>query len=272
MQAEFDIRVNTGEHAITAYVDLPEQEDDAILEWAGDQNTALMDILLLLSIFTGREVFAGDRVNKDENEKTGALPGPIIRDSRMYYFGGVLRTSVPYKTNKELTIGEDFPYDIGFEEEMNRIYLLIRSEEWQKKYHHGYFLFLARQAFQQQVLESSFVQCWTIWEHLFAILDHRQSAAKTISFLLAKYVLKENIDEKSQKRIGDWAKIRNSLVHFGHFPKEDKVYDDAYLFIELTEFILAKILGLYPSDVFNTAEKLETFLKEKKRTENDKQS
>lgn len=276
MTAEFAIQVNTGEHAITAYVDLPEEEKAAILEWAGDQNTALMDVLLLLSIFIGREVFAGDRVNKDENEKTGALTAPIIRDSRMYYFGGILRTSIPYKANKELkAVNEDFPdenfpYDIGFEEEINRIYLLIRSKEWQKKYNRGYFLLLTRQAFQCQTLESSFIQCWTIWEHLFAIhnqnwLSKKQiqdiSSIEKISFLLVEYALKDEINDASRNRIVELASIRNRLIHYGRFPEREKVHDDALLFIHLTEFILAKIFGLLPSDVFNTVERLEAFMK-----------
>jgi hypothetical protein len=271
-RAEFVITANTGEHAITAYADLPEEESAAILEWAGNENTALTDILLLLSIFTGREVFHG---NKDEIEDTGDLMPPIVSDSRMSYFGGVLRTSVPYKANKELVIGTDFPYDIGFEEEMNRIYLLIRNEEWQKKYHQGYFLFLARQAFRCQELESSFVQCWTIWEHLFAILNQnwlskdqieRLSSVEKISFLLVEYALKEEIDETSRNRIAVLATIRNRLIHYGRFPEKDKVHNDAVLFIELTEFILAKILGLYPSNVFNTIEKLEAFMEGKEKT------
>jgi hypothetical protein len=284
MRAEFDIQLNVGEHAVTAYVDLPKEENVAILEWVEDQTPALMDILLLLSIFTGREVFAGDRVNKDENEKVGALIVGITRDPRRHYFGGVLRTSIPYEANKELPkadedFSNDFPYDIGFEKEINRIYLLIRSEEWQKKYHRGYFLLLARQAFLYQTLESSFLQCWTIWEHLFAILNQnwlskdqieRLSSIEKISFLLVEYALKEEIDKASQNRIADFAEIRNRLIHYGRFPKKDKVHDDAILFIHLTEFILAKILGLLPSNVFNTVEKLEAFMKEKSKPKNNK--
>jgi hypothetical protein len=56
--SEFKFLVNTGEHIITAHVDTPQTEEKAVLEWGDDsESTALSDILLLLSIFTGRDVF-----------------------------------------------------------------------------------------------------------------------------------------------------------------------------------------------------------------------
>jgi hypothetical protein len=126
-------------------------------------------------------------------------------------------------------------------------------------------------AFRRQPLESSFVQCWTIWEHLFAILNrnwlskkqiHRLPAAEKIAFLLVEYALIDEMDNYSKARIESLAEIRNRLVHFGRFPERGSVHDDAVLFIRITEFIIAKILGLLPSNVFNTVEKLEDFLKQ----------
>lgn len=57
---EFQIHANTGKHAVTAYVDLPKREEKSILKQHGSDNAALSDILLLLSLFTGRDVFTAD--------------------------------------------------------------------------------------------------------------------------------------------------------------------------------------------------------------------
>src|SRR5215211_2921314 len=62
-QSEFKISPTMGEHVITAHVDLPKQEDKAVLEWSRPNATALNDILLLLSIFSGRDVFVSGRDN-----------------------------------------------------------------------------------------------------------------------------------------------------------------------------------------------------------------
>jgi len=261
-QSEFAISANTGEHAITAYVELPKHEDNAVLEWANGGNTALSDVLLLLSIFTGRDVFAVE----DSNSSVGV----ILADPRQYQWGGVLICSIPYKEQPPADPETwEFGYDIGREEGLNQIYALMRGEEWQRKYERGYFLFLAKQAFHRQSLESSFSQCWTIWEHLFAVHNRnwlsikqiRQlDSSEKIAFILTEYALRNEIDDASRKRITSLAEIRNRLVHFGQFPERGSVHDDAVLFIRLTEFVIAKILGLSPSNVFNTMEKLEEFL------------
>jgi hypothetical protein len=267
VHSEFKVSANTGAHAITAYVEIPEQEESAILEWGNNNATALNDILLLLSIFTKRDVFVVDpQVTKD----AGWM---ITSDPRVYYGGGILRCSIPYKAQPidSEPYGYDmgFKYDIGFEEGLNRIYSLIRSEEWQRKYRRGYFLFLARMAFRRQPLEAVFIQCWTIWEHLFAILNQnwlslrqiRQiSAVEKVSYILVKYALRDEIGDADRKKIESLANIRNRLVHFGRFPDRGAVHDDAVLFTRLTEFIIARILGLAPSDVLNTMERLEEFL------------
>ena len=262
--SEYVKRFNTGTHVHTAMVELPLEEQEAVLEWAGSNNTALKDVLLLLSIFTGRDVFAmpPNYENLDEGEKW-----VIIKDPRVFQWGGTLRCSIPYK--KQPIEPEPFGYDIGFEQGVNQVYKLIRSDEWQKKYQHGYFLFSAKIAFQYQPLEASFVQCWTIWEHLFTILNRtwlsskqirRISSIEKISFILTQYALTDVVDSNSRKRIETLAEIRNRLIHFGRFPEHESVHDDAILFIRLTEFVIAKILGLSPYDVFNTMDRLEEFL------------
>ena len=89
--SEFKIHAKTGKHAVTAYVDLPEKEQKTVLAWAGSSTTALSDILLLLSIFTGRDVFAVDSAIDDG---TGEV---IVADPRVYLYpgGGVLRKVDP---------------------------------------------------------------------------------------------------------------------------------------------------------------------------------
>ncbi len=266
VHSEFKVPVNTGQHAITAYVEIPENEDKIVLEWSNQNSTALNDILLLLSLFTGRDVFAIDENTVDI--------GVIIADPREYQWGGALRCSIPYKKQP---LAELMPlgYDIGFEEGLNQIYSLIRTEEWQKKYEGGYFLFLANQAFRRQSLESAFSQCWTIWEHLFAVHNrrwlsrnqiHQLEAVEKISFIMTEYALKGEIDEVSRNRIKSLVTVRNKLIHFGRFENDNSIHDHAVLFIRLTEFVIAKILSLWPSNVFNTTEKLEDFLKEQNKT------
>lgn len=259
-QSEFKISPTMGEHVITAYVDLPKHEDKAVLEWSKSNATALDDILLLLSIFSGRDIFVS------ESDK---VDGIYLADSRQYHGGGVLRASLPYKASHTNRSKNEIAYDIGFEEGLNRVYALIRSEEWLQKYRRGYFLFLMQQASYEQPIESAFTQCWTIWEHLFAILNQnwlslkqiqQLDSSEKIAFILTEFALKGEIDSQSRSRIKTLAEIRNRLIHFGKFPERDSVYDDAVLFVRLTEFAIAKILGLTPSNVFNTTERLEKFL------------
>jgi hypothetical protein len=265
IHSEFEIQANTGTHAITAYVEIPDHEEKAVLQWSDNGATALNDLLLLLSIFTKRDVFLSGTETIEDVE------GIITADPREYSGGGILRCSIPYKKHH----GESAPFghDIGFEECLNRIYLLIRSMEWQQKYRCGYFLFLGHMAFRRQPLEASFIQCWAIWEHLFAVLTEKWlsakqimhiSATEKISYLLVEYAFKDEISDVDRKRIASLAEIRNRLVHFGRFPNRGTVYDEAVLFTKLTEFIIAKILGLAPSNVLNTMEAMEEFLSSKR--------
>jgi len=274
INVEFQIRRNTGNHAVTAYVDLPEKEQKAVLAWADRSNTALTDILLLLSIFTRRDVFALDSAIDDGTGKV------IIADPRVYPCGGVLGASIPYK-NEPIPDDEPHGYNIGFEQCLNQIYELIRTEEWKARYERGYFLFLAQQAFRSHSPDITFTFCWAVWEHLFAILNRewlpedrlRQiHLSHKAAFLLVKYEIRDNTTEENRRQIEKWIKIRNRLVHFGHFPEVDpknsakhsseydSVYDDVISFIRFTEFIIAKILKLSPSHALNT-KKMDDFLK-----------
>jgi len=254
---EYSIDTNTGTHNITAFVEIPTKEKRAVLPWAENNAPALDDILLLLSIFTGRDVFWDEPSDK---------PYAIVADPREYQWGGVLMCSLPYKAKK---ITQHLSYNIGFEEGLNKIYSLIRTEQWLKKYQKGHFLLLLKHAEKRQILEAAFILHWIILEHLFTSHNRRWlsdeqirklSSVEKISFLLVEYALKSEISKSDKKRISELAKVRNTLIHFGKFP-DVKAEKTAQLVIRLTEFIIAKTLGLLPSNVFNTIERLEEFFK-----------
>lgn len=300
--AEFTTRANAGTHAVTAYVDTPEQEIKAALPWFDETASALLDILFLLSLFTGREVFTIERSLSDMllDDLHGSADMSITADPRVHQWGGSLRCSIPYEKKStgidfskidgadffEIVDTEDgeewIPYDppvdpsgynIGFEKGLNRIYELISSPTWQERYNGGYFLFLARSAFRRQTIEASFIQCWTIWEHLFSVLNHGKLSDETIQnriraedkvgYLLIEFDLMPRVDHKKLKPL---VEVRNRLVHVGRFPArktpEATTGDrhNAELFIRLTECILARILNLTPSDIFETREKLDKFI------------
>ncbi len=280
VHSEFEIRTNTGKHAVTAYVEVPEHEQEAALAWADGSNaTALTDILLLLSIFTRRDVFMVDNAIDDGRSKV------IVADSRFYPCGGVLGSSIPYEKRLIDLADPLSSYNMGFEKCLNQIYELIRTEKWKHKYQRGYFLFLAQQAFRSRSPDIAFILCWTIWEHLFAVLNvswlskeeiEQQGAFKKIAFLLVEY-LKDKVDNPTREQLEPWRNMRNNLIHFGRFPGSSgnapkhessdssgqRWLHDAILFIELTEFIITKTLGLSPSNALNTMEEFDDFLKRK---------
>ena len=259
VHAEFRTEPNTGQHAITAVVEHPDPEPSAALEWSGSSTTALWDILLILSLFSRRDVFAAP-------PETGS-PGAIIRDPRVYAHGGLLRISIPFVG--QLIDPESVSYDIGFEQGLDRVYSLICNAEWRQEYRGGYFLFLANQAFKRQSLEASFIQCWTIWEHIFSVHNDRWLSAPSIrtlraqekiAFVMERYDMVNQIDPQSRTRLSSLSTIRHRLVHFGRFPDEDNALQHALLFITLTEWVLARILQLEPSNAMNTQERLQEFL------------
>lgn len=235
---EFNIQSNTGHHAVTAEVEIPRPEEPAVLDWPEANSTALKDILLLLSLFSGRDVFLMD-------EKNGGTV--LLGDPRVYQWGGVLRCAIP---NRPLP--EDARGDTGFEETLNRIYSLLRSDVWQQTYHQGTFLFLAQQAFRRQPLEAAFVQCWTIWEHLYTILSvddlgnlapRQANGLEQITFLLGRYAADGN--SRTHYRLESLGRLKGRLAQYGRFsPMPGNDHHDAVLFIRLTEFLIAKILGL----------------------------
>jgi hypothetical protein len=253
-QHEFPVVQNAGSNLITSHVEIPKKEEQSALAWSG-KVTALSDILLLLSIFTGREVFLAPKQGN----------GIVFADPRQYHRGGIIRSSIPY-TEKLAEGGET--YDAGLELTINGVCNLVRSPDWNTKYGQGRFLFLVRSMLRPQTIESAFIGGWIIWEHLFTILNQswlsqnqnrRITAIEKLSFILVRYRLLEKVEDYKKGRLRVFSRIRNNLVHQGAFIDEDTI-DNARLFIEVTENVIARILGLEPSNVFNTQEHFQGFL------------
>ena len=258
---EFVVPLNTGEHAETAYVKIHGKEQSSVLEWRKDK-TALDDILLLLSMFTGRHVFTIEEDFNNEKE--------IIKaDPRLASFGKILRASLPLEIKmidcKDIGVQER---KVGLGLGIEKAYKLIQSNEWKEKYNNGYFLFFARNAFKTDYIDLAFIQCWTIWEHLYSLHNikcksedkiRRMDSFKKISYLVREYELCKHVKGFNKKEIEEIKGIRNRLIHYGKYPKEkensemDKL---CLLFIHLTEIIVALILGLVPLEPYNTIEGL----------------
>jgi hypothetical protein len=123
----------TGGHAITAYVEPTSDEVSAVLSpYPG--STALADIILLLGLFTGRDVFVED----------GAVDGVIIADPRESRRVGPF--GARFHEDQDVTRIDHA--DVGFELALNRVYSWIRSEEWQRLYRTGDFILMAKSALQ----------------------------------------------------------------------------------------------------------------------------
>ena len=167
VQNEFNVRLNTGSHQLTARVDFPNEEERAILPWVEEGKfTKLQDILLLFTLFTGRNVFALTE------EETRLVLRP---DPREHFYGQEFHLAVRYSdkwrerdTGRILSAEEmrgvpvfDYDhFDAGLEETLNEVLATIASEGWQQEYGNGYCLFLFRQAMLQNGIETAFMLCW----------------------------------------------------------------------------------------------------------------
>lgn len=266
--SEFNVPINIGRHALTATVEFSAQEPSAVLGWTGNHATALLDVTLLLSLFTTRSVFIDDPSTRSEGDAFF-----VTHDPRQYPWGGILATSIPYirspgqgKTEEERIRKS---YDKGLEIHLNEIYDRIRQPLWLEEYRSGHFLLLYKWAAQQRTVDAAFIHCWTIWEHLFAVLNdswmsrshiQKVNASEKIAHLLVRFAFRKRLQEGEKKRLEEIAEIRNRLIHFGMFPERDKVQADAVMFVRMTEYIIARALGLTPSNIFNTVEEFESFL------------
>jgi len=249
-----NIPSSNGSHIATGIVHIPEFEQNASLPWAREDATALDDIVLLLSLFSQRRVLLFEHENVEG----------IIADHREFHYGGTLKLSLPQISRGS---GRETQYTQALSTGVSDVNALIRSEEWQATYSGGRFLFLYFAACHRQILETSFLTCWTIWEHLFRLQNEhwisrmtlRHLAAKEkIAFILTKYGLREKISETDWKSIERLTGIRHRLTHDGSFEQGEDA-NAADLFIRLTEFVIAKTLGLEPSEVFSPKERLDHF-------------
>lgn len=273
LELGYQIKGNYGSHQITAIV--KEKNKKSMLPWNNKRATRLNDICFFLSLLTLRNVFFID-------EKTHKTNPILIVDHRAFNYGGILRCSIPIEeeeVDKEtlLPISESdrdefsflFSRDIGFAKTLNRVLALTSTQKWLEKYEKGYFLFLYKQAMQRMDIEPTFILCWILWEHLFAVLNKNKysekqlekdiEGEKKIRFILNEY-FSITFNSDSKKVIKNMAKARNKLVHFGQKPNTFD-HKDMDLFIRATEYLICKTLNLTPSNVFNTSEKLFKFLK-----------
>lgn len=276
--SEFPIKPNTGTHQKTATVEIPETEEETILPWVKGSNfTKLQDILLFLTLFTGRNVFT---LNPGEEKY------PLRPDPRGHFWGGQFRLSIQHdvkwkhKTTGELKSEEEmrdvpvFDYnrlDLGLGKTICALLENINSKKWRKKYGTGYFIFTFRQIVKQENIEQAFLSSWTLWEHFFT-LHHRYwlddnsirqiNGDKKIAFILYYYFGQE-ISDFARGRIKRLSKTRNRLVHFGPIP-ENVDLKEIEMFIRLTEQLMAIVLGLEPSNVLNSFDHLQNFLKGEK--------
>lgn len=260
---EIMVYSSIGQHTITGYLEYSQQPVPSVLDWSTPQAMEIDDICLLLSIFTQRDVFYVHELFDEKNSNDCKLNSFRIFSPHKYSFSSVLRASIPLK------IIDDIPAIWDLEGQVNQIIDLIRTQEWQNTYNKGYILFLARQAFKMQVIESAFIQCYTIWEHLFALHNQtwlsdgeitKLSSLEKISFILVHYKFMDEIKKDHKSKLQKLVQLRNRLIHYGKL-SDTATHEDALLFIRLTEGIIAKILGLQPSNIFGTKEELAKFIK-----------
>jgi hypothetical protein len=251
------IEACTGSHQITGTVQCPDNPRPAALGWGHDAPTELDDILLLLSLFTRRKVFVLAPREVDE---------VVIADPRMFHYGGGLRLSLGRETRMDESGEEE--HSINLVGGLSKVNQLIRSNTWRSTYGNGRFLFLFGSACHRQILETSFLLCWTAWEHLFALHNastmskkkiEKVHAKKKLAYILVSYGVKQSVPAAHKTKLAELVKIRNSLVHDGMFPTTH-AQEVADIFIRLTEIVIARILGLEPSNVFSAEERFDRFL------------
>jgi len=248
------VRACNGTHVATGSVVLPKEEKPPALKWGRNDATELDDIVLLLSLFTKRRVLIFE-----EEDTQG-----IIADPREFHYGGTLALSLP---RIQRGSGLETEYTQAISSGVTEVNERIRSDEWRSIYHGGHFLFLFFSACHRQIVETSFLLCWTIWEHLFSLHNEtwispdtmkKMNVREKIRFILTEYGLREKISKQDEKGVNRLTLVRHRLTHDGTFEKVDDI-QAADLFIRLTEFVIAKILGLEPSDVFSPQERLDRF-------------
>ena len=242
----------TGSHQITGQVTRPKEERAAALGWGHRDPTELDDILLLLSLFTRRKVFVLEAEDRGE---------ALIADPRLFHYGGGLGLSLPKAKRPDPFWGDEYSIDLA--NGLSGVNETIRSENWQSTYGKGHFLFLFGSACHRQIIETSFLLSWTIWEHLFRLhnehwISQRSiknvNAREKIRYVLTHYGLVDQISQDDAKNVDRLTLIRHRLSHDGSFAESNDAMA-ADLFVRLTEFVVARTLGLEPSEVFSPKER-----------------
>ena len=86
----------------------------------------------------------------------------------------------------------------------------MRQPAWRDEYRKGHFLLLYKWAAQQRTVDAAFIHCWTIWEHLFAILNdswmsrahiQKVNASEKIAYLLVRFAFRNQLRENEKKRL-----------------------------------------------------------------------
>ncbi len=273
--SEFQQEINQGSLQVTATVQVPISEKGAVFRSGDLGSTELDDILLLLSILTRRDVFSVRKRCKSGLMRIPHLPeGAIVFNSpHCYPAGGIARVSMPrLKTESDLGHGH---YDGALEHGITAILELTRSTEWRTRYNEGHFLTLFNLGMSNTSLEGQFTLCWTIWEHLFAVLNRNElephvirniRAEQKIQFIFSELFQLQDM-ESLKLRVKPLVRARNRLVHNGFFPEDNEQEqewhkDAAVLFVELTERVVVRILEIgEAANHLNTIERLERWLK-----------
>jgi hypothetical protein len=240
---EFDMPATFGTHAVTATVDSPTPESEPLLHW-GRNATRLDDILLLLSLFTMRNVWL----------QPPEPHGGIVGEHRQYDYGWGLRKGLPRVWVED----HGRRHDVGFAPGLQAVLERMKTSEWQAAFGRGHYLFLANQAFRRQTLESTFLLCWSIWEHLFSICNsgwmndasiRRLSGEEKAAFVLERFALASVVGDADRSLLRKVAEARNRVIHFGKLPESTTRSDDAVdmvaRFVRWTEYLVAVTLGLY---------------------------
>lgn len=263
-----------GTHVITGDVFLPNNEKKPILRWANQDSTRLSDITFILSLFTTRNVFIYNVSN-----------GVPYVSHQTFPHGGILACSITYETPKytkeeleEIDVTE-VP-NIGFEKGINKIVNVMKSKRWRELYNDGFYLFLFKQSCESSNLEISFLQCWTIWEHLyylhFPTVAERDGALKIANVLNFYFGTKLNLTARmfrgkryligKTRNVERMKNIRNGLVHDGSLNtrnikmRREKALRYMKFFIQLTEQLVVRTFELKPSEVFDTTKKLNKWI------------
>lgn len=246
---EFHAKLNTGSHQITAIAETNKPEIPAVLPW-GKAESQLADILFLMTLFEGRHVFV--------HEAALDNGGIIVADHRMFEHGRDLRMSMDFEQVHEhdergMCTGS---YWVGFAKTFNQVLALIATEEWQKKYKGGHFLFIYRWSLQRQIIESSFILSWTVWSHIYTVLNPKNLSEDDlrnvperdkIAFILETF-FNTKVGANDLKRL---VRARNRVVHFGMKP-DDFDTEEMRIFVDATDVVIAKILDRKATGGFTT--------------------